>query len=184
MLNPFIKKIAVMATMFTVAFLLRTYLHIAPNVEYVTTAMVLTAAYFGRKNAFILTLLLILTTDIVLGNSRIYLFTWTGFLIPSLFLSTLSKKFKNINFAGLFTGLGLGTNMFFYLWTNFGVWLLDTWGMYPKTLLGLLTCYINGLPFLRNQLVGTLVFIPVTLLVREMYLKFVANKSLSIVASK
>jgi hypothetical protein len=67
-------------------------------------------------------------------------------------------KHKGIKKYFLGTTAGLSANLFFYLWTNFGVWLLS--GMYPKTTTGLLMSYVNALPFLRYQLISTLIFIP------------------------
>lgn len=60
------------------------------------------------------------------------------------------------------TGLGVGASLWFYLWTNFGVWLLDSWGMYPKTLAGLLESYWYGLPFLKLNLLGNFIFVPLS----------------------
>jgi hypothetical protein len=41
----------------------------------------------------------------------------------------------------------------FFLMSNFAVWLGGA--MYPKTIAGLGTCYIAGLPFYRNDFVST-----------------------------
>jgi hypothetical protein len=40
----------------------------------------------------------------------------------------------------------------FYLVSNFGVWFSS--GMYPKTFEGLTACYVAGLPFFKNTLLG------------------------------
>ena len=48
----------------------------------------------------------------------------------------------------------LGSILFFLL-TNFGVWVVFA-DEYPRTLSGLLDCYIAGLPFFRNALIGDL----------------------------
>ena len=58
------------------------------------------------------------------------------------------------------TGAGIGGSLFFYLWTNFGVWFLDSWGMYSKDLGGLVYCYMNGLPFLKNSLKSSVILVP------------------------
>lgn len=60
---------------------------------------------------------------------------------------------------------GIASSFFFYLYTNFGVWL-EGWG-YPRDLGGLIDCYIKGLPFLERQLRGNLVLVPVSLLCVE-----------------
>ena len=152
------KKFFVLSSLFILAFLTRTVWHLGPNVELITLVMLLSATYFDGRTSFWLTLTVLVSTDLVLGNTNVLLFTWSGFLLP-LFLVTRVLKFKlNRIISGTFTGLG--ANLFFYAWTNFGVWLLDAWGMYPRNLSGLLASYINGLPFLKNQLVGNLIFIP------------------------
>ncbi|MDR0574632.1 MAG: hypothetical protein LBG96_11490 [Tannerella sp.] len=40
--------------------------------------------------------------------------------------------------------------------TNFGVWFSS--GMYPQTLVGLQACYIAGIPFFWNTLLGDVVY--------------------------
>lgn len=123
--------------------------------------MILSAAYLGGKQSFWLTLAIIASTDIIIGNSNIFIFTWSGFLIPALLAGKLFSKYKLKGLKKTFQGtfLGVGSNFFFFIWTNFGVWLLDSWGMYPKTLNGLLLSYINALPFYKMQLVSTLIFV-------------------------
>jgi len=44
----------------------------------------------------------------------------------------------------------------FYLVTNFGVWAAGQ--LYPRTASGLVACYVAGLPFYGNQVVGDLAF--------------------------
>src|SRR5262245_41802531 len=51
----------------------------------------------------------------------------------------------------------------FFLLTSLGVWIsadatLPPPHGYPKTLAGLVTCYAQALPFLRNDLIGTTLF--------------------------
>jgi hypothetical protein len=149
--------------LFLVAFLERTIWDLGPNIELITTAMILASFYLGKKEAFWLTLAIISVTDRVIGNSNIFLFTWSGFLIPALLSTKLIKillsklKVKLIPLISL----GLVSNLFFYVWTNFGVWFLDSWGMYSKDLSGLIKCYIYALPFLKNQAISSLIFIPI-----------------------
>jgi len=148
------------------AVLERTVFDLGPNFEFVTTALILSAFYLGKQKSFLLTFLILLISDRVIGNTNIFIFTWSGFLIPALLASDIFKKVKLNKFV-LGTGLGISSNLFFYFWTNFGVWLLDSWGMYPKTLFGLISCYINGLPFLKYQLISTIVLLPLTFVVFE-----------------
>ena len=46
----------------------------------------------------------------------------------------------------------------FYLLTNFVVWVGGDGATYPKTVAGLLQCYVAGLPFYRNMLLGNLLY--------------------------
>ncbi len=55
--------------------------------------------------------------------------------------------------------LGIGSSIFFFLYTNFGWWLATN--MYPHTWDGLIQCYIMGLPFFKNNLIGNLIFVPI-----------------------
>jgi hypothetical protein len=104
----------------------------------------------------------LIISDLILGNTNIFIFTWSGFLIPSYFASIYLNKPKqsSIKLVGKSTIYGLWTGIFFFLWTNFGVWLLDSWGMYTNDLAGLTQSYINALPFLRMQILSNLVIIP------------------------
>jgi hypothetical protein len=44
----------------------------------------------------------------------------------------------------------------FFLVSNFAVWAV--WAMYPKTLHGLLDCYVAAVPFYRTELAGDVLF--------------------------
>lgn len=179
---PYTKYFLLIA-LFIVAFLERTVFDLGANIELITMAMILASFHLGRKETFWLILAIMATTDRVIGNTSILLFTWSGFLIPALLISTgyskikdyleleLRLKLKNKITPKLLTltGLGLTSNVFFYLWTNFGVWWLDSWNMYPKTLSGLMMSYINGLPFLRNQFISSIVFIPSGMIAIEVF---------------
>lgn len=149
--------------LFLFAFLERVIFDLGPNIELLTMVMLLANAYLGRRCALWLVFLVLVLSDTVLGNTSIFIFTWTGFLLPAIYTSRFFSKHKNEEgLKRVVTGisLGLGSNLFFYLWTNFGVWLLDVWGMYPKTITGLIMSYINGLPFLRLHFLSTLIFVP------------------------
>jgi hypothetical protein len=50
----------------------------------------------------------------------------------------------------------------FFLLSNFSVWMSQE-VLYPKTFDGLIQSYANGLPFYRNALIGTAVFLPLIL---------------------
>lgn len=151
---------------FFLALIERVWFDLGPNVELITLASVIAAFYLKRDFALGVTLALLIVSDLMIGNSNIFLFTWSGFLIPILFANYFKKLKINSVFSGLLAGVS--SNLFFYTWTNFGVWAMDSWGMYPKTLLGLIQSYINGIPFLKYQLTSTLFFVPLGFLIYEL----------------
>jgi hypothetical protein len=155
-------------TLVTLGIMFRTVWHLGPNVEFVTAATLISVFYLGRIWAIIVPFAIMAISDIFIGNTNIFIFTWSAYLVLG-YLSYLSNLGHLRGLAKILaaTGLGISASIWFYLWTNFGVWLLDSWGMYPKTLSGLISCYIMAIPFLKYNLVGNLVFVPSTFILTE-----------------
>lgn len=158
------KKIFIYS-IFLLALVERVWFDLGPNIELITLATILSAFYLDKKSTLLLTLTIMLISDLIIGNTNIFIFTWSGFVLPALAVTLLPKLNKNKIFLG--TASGIFANLFFFTWTNFGVWLLDSWNMYPNTLLGLVQSFINGIPFLKNQLLSTLVFVPLGFILYE-----------------
>ena len=165
-------KIIFAALLITLGVLFRTVWHLGPNVEFITSACLLSGSYLGRKWAILVPVFIMLTSDLIIGNTNIFIFTWSAYIVVGI-LGYWGLKNKNARLPDgqeklkitkiiKATGLGIIASLWFYLWTNFGVWLLDSWGMYPRTITGLVDAYILGLPFLKYNLMGNLVFVPVS----------------------
>ncbi len=150
------KKILVYILLFA-AFIERVYVDFGPNVELITLAMIASYFVFGSRKSLIFTFSLLVISDLVIGNTNIFVFTWSGFLIPILFFRFIRTNHK------VLTGtlLGVSFNLFFFVWTNFGVWYLDSWNMYSDGFTGLINSYISGLPFLKLHFTSTLLTVPV-----------------------
>lgn len=134
----------------------RLWFDLGPNIELVMTASVLASIYLGRKWGIGVALLSLMISDFFLGNSLIMIFTWSGFAL----IAWGGRWLKGKN--GLFgAGYGLLGALFFYFYTNFGVWLIGNW--YPHTFSGLIQSYVMGLPFLRLHAVGSMVFLGSTI---------------------
>ena len=71
---------------------------------------------------------------------------------------TLKGRSRNSLIVG-----GIAAPTLFFLVSNFMVWQAASEAFYPKTFSGLMTCYEAGLPFYRNSLIATAVFLPVIL---------------------
>ncbi len=130
-----------------------------PNLEIITSFSLITGAILGGLYTFLIPLAITAVSDIYFGNTSILYFTWPAFMIIGG-LGWLLRKRRSLNprFVGEMTVMGIAAVLFFYLYTNFGWWLLTN--MYPPTWAGLIQCYIAALPFLKNQLLGNLFFVP------------------------
>ncbi len=156
------KKAIILSILFLLTGILsRTVFHIGENIELITSIGLTAGILLSRELSHATVFFILMTTDFIIGNSSIMFFTWSAFLCTPL-LGIITKKFLSdkqwstkllaIQAEGaLFT-------LFFYLWTNLGVVL--TTSMYTKNLAGLVESYAKALPFLRNQIGGNLIFVP------------------------
>ena len=142
----------------------RLWWDLGPNVELVMTASVLAGLYFGRNWGIGVALISLAISDLVLGNSLIMIFTWSAFGLIVLGGGLIKRKPL---IAGAF---GLASALFFYFYTNFGVWLIG--GLYPHTLAGLVRSYVMALPFLRLHAVTSVLFLTVSVSLIEILIAF------------
>ena len=150
---------ATVISVFTLGFVGRIVLHDYPNFETVMVASFLSAMVLPRNWTFIVTISMIVASDIYLGyfgGTKILLFTYSGFL----FVSLLTSKFKNSIQGGIkpstvykFGASGIILTLMYDIWTNFGVFVLS----YEHTLDNLILVYILGLPFMLYHLLSSLV---------------------------
>jgi len=160
-------------------FVLVSYVGI-PNLEIVTALTLVSGIYLGGIYAVIVPLFIIFLSDLVIGNNYIFVFTWTAFAFIGLFGLLYKKyRFQNSKFKiqNSFC-LAIGSSAFFYLYTNFGWWLMS--GMYEYNLSGLIKCYLMAIPFFRNNLVGNLIFVPVGIRVASKVLRSIKEKGYEI----
>ena len=148
--------------------LVRADLGAPPNLELVTAATFAATILLRSRWAFVVPLAVTVVSDVVLGNTAIALFTWSAWLVVGLG-SLLARNTTGWRRVGAGAAFGVAGSLWFFLWTNFGVWLQTRGVWYPAGPEGLVASYVAGLPFLRTMLVGNLVLVPlaaaVTLLV-------------------
>ena len=147
-----------------ISVLLRTTFKIAPGFEIVTAFSVSAGYLFTRKYlAFLIPIAIMAISDLIIGNTNIYLFTWSAFLIAPL-IGILIDKMKIGKSLDFKIDLLKGTSssiisvIIFFLWTNLGVVFLTT--MYGKDFSGIILSYLNGLPFLKTQILSAIIFTP------------------------
>ncbi|MDR2291912.1 MAG: hypothetical protein LBE11_00365 [Prevotellaceae bacterium] len=124
------------------------------------------AAYYSKYRwAFIVPVASMWISDLVLNNivySRFFdgfvwfyggsLFTYGAFVLISLWGIVVLKKISIFNL----TCSVLAASLIFFLVSNFGVWLSSN--IYPHNFSGLQACYIAGIPFFRNTLLGDIFY--------------------------
>jgi len=122
-----------------------------PNFTPVCAIAIFSGAYLKRKYSFIVPLILMIISDIFIGMHDVVLFTWGSFALVAGLGMSLKKN------RGLTAILGISalSSIVFFLITNFGVWVM---GWYPRSLKGLVDCYIMALPFLRDFTISTLFY--------------------------
>jgi len=130
-----------------------------PNVTPLLGLSLFSGANLARWQAWLTLIITLAVSDIFLALIYGYpifsfwsLFTYSGFIAVMFLGAYGGKVFSRWRSLLYVTAASLG----FWLWTNFGVWL--TSNLYVKTLSGLMQCYVMALPFLRNEIIGDLVW--------------------------
>lgn len=159
-------KLGIVILLIALALGERVLFDLGPNVELLTVTTFLAAVYLGFPYSLLVPLTALLISDFILGNSRIFVFTWSAYLLIGLVTLILSRwrgHTAKLVFAAT-TGSFL-SSLFFFVWTNFGVWLQ---GWYARDWAGLVRCYYLALPFFRNNLFSNLLFVPLGFGIVEM----------------
>lgn len=108
--------------------------------------------YLSKRWAILLPLAIVAASDLLLGWHNTIPFTWGAFALTGMLGWWIrSHPTTSRILLGSITG-----SVLFFLITNFGVWV--TGELYPMTPEGLWQCYLAGLPFFRNSLIGDLVY--------------------------
>ena len=149
MLNP---RVIVLIGMITAAALSRLLPH-PPNMTSVTAIALFGGAYFAdRRLALLVPCAALLFSDMVLG---LYAHMEVIYLTFALIVC-LGFWLRNRQTATNIAGAALASSVLFFMITNFGTWALGS--LYPKTIDGLMACYIAGIPFFQNTLLGDLLY--------------------------
>ena len=123
----------------------------APNATPIGAIALFGTASFEKKwHGLFVGMVSLFISDLFVGLHKTMLYVYLSFVCIALLGCILRKRF---NF-GYLIGFSIAGSLLFYIVTNFGVWHL--YDFYPKTLHGLWLCYVAGLPFLKNTLLGDL----------------------------
>ncbi len=124
-----------------------------PNLTSVTALALFGGAYFSnRRLAFVVPLIALLVSDFILGFYQHMEVQYLSFVL----IVCIGFQLQQRRTAPRIAGATLLSALVFFIVTNFGVWAFDS--LYPKTFSGLVSCYVAAIPFLRNTLMGDLMY--------------------------
>ncbi len=124
-----------------------------PNFSPIAALALFGGAQFGDKRlAFLVPLAAMFLSDLVLGLHSLILVIYGCFALIVCFGFWVRQK-QNVRRIGAAVLAGA---ILFFIVTNFGVWA--TGSFYPKSGGGLLTCYVEAVPFFWNTLAGDLCY--------------------------
>lgn len=126
----------------------------APNVTAITALALLGGAMTSSR---LLTVLMpvaaLLISDLLIGFHDKMLFVYVATALIALMAH---GNLKSSTGYGKLAGASFCASSFFFIVTNFGVWIMDS--IYPSTAAGLMKCYWMALPFFGNQVLGDLAY--------------------------
>jgi len=105
-----------------------------------------------KRGALLLPVAAMLLADLFLGFHSTMIWVY-GSLIIITSMGFLLKNEVTLKNGAVAT---LGGSLLFFLVTNFGVWASGSF--YPKTMEGLISCYVAGIPFFGNTVAGSLFY--------------------------
>lgn len=111
------------------------------------------AHFQDKKQAYAITFAAMFLSDLFLGFHELMWAVYGSFAVIVAFGFWLQKRRNPLWMAGA----SLTSSSFFFVTTNFAVWAFSS--LYPKTLSGLVDCYIAAIPFFQNSLIGDLCYV-------------------------
>lgn len=118
------------------------------NMTAVGGVAIYSVAKLNTKKALIITLVTMFLSDAMIGFHSLMWATYGSLVIAVLIGGWVRQR---ISIGRILSGTLLAS-IFFFLITNFAVWVVTP--LYQKTINGLITCFIMALPFFRNSLLG------------------------------
>jgi hypothetical protein len=124
-----------------------------PNFSPIDAMALFSGAYLGRRGlAFVAPLGALLLSDLFLGFYHGMAFVYGSVALVVGIGWWVSSRRTPLRIGAA----ALVSSALFFVLTNFGMWLFS--GFYPRTLSGLVTCYVAAVPFFQNTLAGDLFY--------------------------
>lgn len=120
-----------------------------PNVASITAVALFGGAYLSdRRWALLVPLTALFLSDLILGFYSHMWVVYGSFALVVCVGLLLRRRRTPLAIAAA----TLASSILFFVITNFSVWALGS--LYPRTMQGLLACYVAAIPFFQNSLFG------------------------------
>lgn len=123
-----------------------------PNATPLAAIALFGGTYLSPRWAIGLPLAIVALSDLLIAWHVTVPFTWAAFIVTAM----LGWWIRRHPSASRIVGASLGASGFFFLFTNFGVWVMG--GLYLPTLADLWQCYVAAIPFVRATVLGDLLY--------------------------
>ena len=110
------------------------------------------AEFANKREAFLIPFVALFLSDLFLGLHALIPVVYGSFAV----VVGLGFYLRGRATFWRIAGLSIAGAWLFFVLTNLGVWAVS--GLYPKTLPGLLDCYIAGIPFFGNTVLSSLLY--------------------------
>ena len=122
----------------------------APNFTPMLSIALLSGFYSKNKFFVLLPILIMLMSDIMIGNHAIVPWVYSSFIL----IFALGYLIKKSSYSYIFIFSILSSVIFFVI-SNLGVWFT---GGYSYSFNGLIACYTAAIPFFKNTLISTVLY--------------------------
>jgi hypothetical protein len=110
------------------------------------------ANFASKRTALLVPLIALFLSDLVIGFYAITPIVYGSFALIACLGFWVRQRQSPTRVATA----AVASAVLFFLVTNFGVWVFETW--YPKNAAGLIDCYAAAIPFFRNTLASDLLY--------------------------
>ena len=144
-------QLVIALALIAVGVLMRVLPHPA-NFAPVTALALFGGAVLPRRYAVLVPLGAMMISDTIIGWYNLMPVTWACYVLIAL----ASSSWLRGHSIRRGVELTLGASVFFFVVTNFAVWVGG--GLYPHTIAGLQRCYVLALPFFRNTALSDMIY--------------------------
>ena len=124
-----------------------------PNMTAVSAMALFAGSMWGLSVAtFLIPMAIMSLTDLVFGLHPTMTYVYGSFVAISLLGALFLRERRGVKVVAF----SLLSSALFFAITNLGYWAEG--GFYPHNFSGLVECYVAGLPFVKNQVVGDLMY--------------------------